>query len=326
MPTDFDAYRILQVEPGASQDEIDDAFDRLRAGAAGEGSELQDRRRALDAAYAVLRDPEQRRAYDERRAAEPPPPPEDGAYEALFPEAAAASQPAKAPWGVGDILKAIGVVVLGLIAVSVPIAILADAIADGDIEDDALALTLTLLGSLLFEFVLVGAVLLFSMRKYRIGWPALGLRRQERGPIWFPLGLTFSALFLLIVYGLFLEVVGLTPDADLPEEIFDNVGPLAVVIVLTVLLAPIAEEIFFRGFIFGGLEGRWGFWPAAVASGTLFAIAHIGNPGYLPVLPAIAAIGVLFAWGYRYTGSLLPVIAAHLLFNTISLSVGIATS
>jgi membrane protease YdiL (CAAX protease family) len=91
-------------------------------------------------------------------------------------------------------------------------------------------------------------------------------------------------------------------------------------------MAPLMEEVFFRGFIFGGLRDRWGWVFAAVVSGLLFGVAHIGNPGSLLVVAPIAGVGALFAWGYNWSGSLVGPIIAHLLFNTMSILAGLAAS
>ncbi|HET9475949.1 MAG TPA: CPBP family intramembrane glutamic endopeptidase, partial [Dehalococcoidia bacterium] len=119
---------------------------------------------------------------------------------------------------------------------------------------------------------------------------------------------------------------GVEPETDLPDGVFDNAGPFLVLFFISVFVAPPVEEIFFRGFIFGGLRGRWGPLLAAVASGALFGLAHVGNPGTLYLLPPIGAVGMLFAFGYVYTGSIIPGIAAHFLFNLLQVSIGLAAS
>jgi membrane protease YdiL (CAAX protease family) len=115
---------------------------------------------------------------------------------------------------------------------------------------------------------------------------------------------------MYIYFGI-LSAFGVSPDTDLPEGVFVNAGPFIVLFVLSVFVAPPVEEIFFRGFVFGGLRGRWGVLPAALASGALFGLAHVGNPGTIYLLPPVAAVGVIFAFGYVYTGSIIPTIIAH---------------
>jgi membrane protease YdiL (CAAX protease family)/ribosomal protein L40E len=233
-----------------------------------------------------------------------------------------------APWTLADIGKAIGIVVGVLIGTSIPASIVALLIAgDEDIEKDSLALTVALAASVFLEIGLLWTAVHFSVHKYRVPWSALGLRRPERGGFWLTVGVAFGLVIagLIISYAYFgaLAAVGIEPDTEI-EETFQSAGPLIVLAILSLLFAPFAEEIFFRGFVFGGLRGRWGVGLAAVASGTLFALAHIGNPGTIYLMPPVAAIGVLFALGYDYSGSIFTSLLAHILFNLFALSAGIA--
>ena len=119
-----------------------------------------------------------------------------------------------------------------------------------------------------------------------------------------------------LVYVLAAESV---TDAAVPSPIpasFLEELPL-LTLVLVVLVGPAAEEIFFRGFCFAGLVGRWGFWGAAVASSGLFGLAHL-DPALMG--PAFVS-GFVFAWVYRRTGSLWPVVLAHTARNGVALAV-----
>ena len=234
----------------------------------------------------------------------------------------------RAPWTPTDIAKAIGIVVAVLIGTSIPASIIALVIAGSeDIEKDSLALTIALAASVFLEIGLLWTAVHFSIRKYALSWSALGLRWPQRGGFWTTAGLVFGLLIagLIVSYVYFgaLAAVGIEPDTEI-EETFQSAGPLIVLAILSLFFAPFAEEIFFRGFVFGGLRGRWGVAWAAVASGALFALAHIGNPGTIYLLPPVAAIGALFALGYAYSGSILTSLLAHFLFNLFALGAGIA--
>ncbi len=224
-------------------------------------------------------------------------------------------------------LKAIGLVILGTLAASVPAALVAAALADGaDIDKDPEALTAVLAASLFLELFLLATAVHFSVRKYGLPLSRLGLRMPERAGWWLPFALVMGGLGIVYVYFTILAGFGVEPDADIPEEAFHNLAPAAVLAVLSLVFAPLMEEVFFRGFIFGGLRGRWGAVGAALGSGFLFALAHIGNPGTLYIIPPIGLVGALFALGYAYSGSIYPTMAAHFLFNLVSFSVGLATS
>jgi hypothetical protein len=97
--------------------------------------------------------------------------------------------------------------------------------------------------------------------------------------------------------------------------------PLIVLVgILSLALAPVMEETFFRGFLFGGLRGRWGVFFAALSTGFLFSLAHLDPLVFIP----FTAVGMIFAWGYVYSGSILAGMIAHLLFNSISFGLAVS--
>ncbi|HTO12422.1 MAG TPA: type II CAAX endopeptidase family protein [Candidatus Binatia bacterium] len=98
-------------------------------------------------------------------------------------------------------------------------------------------------------------------------------------------------------------------DADLA---WGPAAAVAVTLVSTVVLAPVFEEIIFRGLLYGSLRARLGVWPSVVASALVFALAHgYGAAGFASVFLS----GALWAWSYERTRSLLPGIAAHMANN-----------
>ena len=93
-------------------------------------------------------------------------------------------------------------------------------------------------------------------------------------------------------------------------------SPLAVglAVLLVGILAPIAEEVFFRGFAYRVLRGRFGVVAGILLSGVLFGAAH-GNP--LALLP-ISIMGIVLAVLRERTGSLIPSITVHCLNNCVA--------
>jgi membrane protease YdiL (CAAX protease family) len=87
----------------------------------------------------------------------------------------------------------------------------------------------------------------------------------------------------------------------------------------TVVVTPILEELVFRGLLFGTLRRRFTLAPAAVISAGIFAAAHgYGTLGFAAVFWS----GLLWAWSFERTGSLIPSMAAHAVDNLMaSLSV-----
>jgi hypothetical protein len=84
---------------------------------------------------------------------------------------------------------------------------------------------------------------------------------------------------------------------------------------LIVGAAPLAEEILFRGLLFGWLRRHVSFWPSAFASALVFSLLHM----IVEVIPPTIALGLVFAWMYERSGSLWTPIAVHMLHNGLVL-------
>src|ERR1019366_6281972 len=88
---------------------------------------------------------------------------------------------------------------------------------------------------------------------------------------------------------------------------------------LTCGVAPMCEEMLFRGYIFTALRNWRGTVAAAVVTGLLFGGVHAGSAPVLDLVP-LAGLGFGLCLLYRYTGSLFPCMVAHSLNNSIAFS------
>jgi uncharacterized protein len=150
---------------------------------------------------------------------------------------------------------------------------------------------------------------------------SLGLMPAPRG--WRALVLATAALIAAgIVVDLVVAMAGESLELGAHwTEWFDADmawGPPAMVVAAlasAVVFAPLFEEIVFRGLLFGTLRNAVG-WPlAAAVSAAIFALAHgYGSVGFASVFLS----GVLWAYAYEATGSLLPGILAHSMNNMIA--------
>jgi len=147
---------------------------------------------------------------------------------------------------------------------------------------------------------------------------ALGLRpAPDRLPqlVWVTITLVGLALAGEGVAGLVFDYLHLTSHwADALQEnlIWGSWGVVARETVDSVLWAPLAEEIGFRGVFYPGLRTRMGVGAAAVVSAGVFATAHgYGVTGFVAVFWS----GILWALARERTGSILPGLAAHALGN-----------
>jgi membrane protease YdiL (CAAX protease family) len=109
------------------------------------------------------------------------------------------------------------------------------------------------------------------------------------------------------------------PDIDI---MFDSTGFPIFLLLGGSVVAPIVEEVFFRGFIFAGLRTQWPWPVAAAVSAGLFALAHVLPTSLLPIF----ILGCIFAFLYQVSGSIWPAILMHMLTNTVALLAAYAIS
>jgi membrane protease YdiL (CAAX protease family) len=95
---------------------------------------------------------------------------------------------------------------------------------------------------------------------------------------------------------------------------------LQAVAFLVAVVAPIAEEFFFRGFFFGALRNWKGPWPAAIITGLVFGSIHVGSAEAAFLLP-LAFFGFALCLLRERTGSLYPGIALHCMNNSLAFGV-----
>ena len=110
-------------------------------------------------------------------------------------------------------------------------------------------------------------------------------------------------------------------EEKLLEQLGSNEGAALLLFsaALTCIVAPMAEEFLFRGYIFTALRNWRGTLPAAVITGLLFGGVHVGSAPALDLAP-LAGLGFGLCLLYRYSGSLYPCMVAHSLNNSIAFS------
>ncbi|MGH2958317.1 MAG: lysostaphin resistance A-like protein [Solirubrobacterales bacterium] len=177
------------------------------------------------------------------------------------------------------------------------------------------------LASAVSQLFFIGTAVFVARLSGSFRWRDLGL---VRAPFWKSLGLMAAVMgSYLVILGIYNQLVRLAPD-DAPEKLGANSGDLNMLFfaLLVAVLAPIAEEIFFRGLIFRALLNAMSLWPAAILSGLLFGALHIdslSSDRLLQVVP-LAVLGISFALLYSWTGTLYSTIALHATNNAIAVA------
>ena len=176
--------------------------------------------------------------------------------------------------------------------------------------EEILALALLSDGALLLALLLLGRVLL----RLRLG--DLGFRRPRPGTIR-SAAATGAGLWLLSIAVNALQISFFGPNPQsLIVAVGTHTGPaaLAMDLVTGAIVAPFAEEVLFRGLIFGGLAQRVPVAAAAGISALLFALSH-----GLGVVAPIFVLGLGLAYVYARSGSIWAPMTTHATVNAISL-------
>ncbi len=160
-------------------------------------------------------------------------------------------------------------------------------------------------------------VLLWLVRKRQAGKLGLGLRRASDKWYLVAFGLYFAQIVIII--GIFALVNALLPAVDTEEQqaVFEfgrSGWGYWLTAVSAVVIAPIIEELLFRGVLFAGLAKRWPVWLAAIVSSLAFAVLH----GQVNVGIYTFILGCLLSWLYVRSGSIYPGMLVHFLNNLVA--------
>jgi len=248
---------------------------------------------------------------------QPPPPDDEGAPE---------RGPDEPPWPVW--------VAPAAIAVGFAFGIVASIIVGGIAKAGGSSLTsptpaVSLISDLLFDASFVGAALYLATVGGGHVTPAdFGFRRVR-----FRLAagsVLAAAVGYYVISAIYAALLHLHGNDKLPKELGVSKSTAALVgaTVFVCVVAPIAEEFFFRGFMFGALRRmrivvaghEIGTWVAAILTGILFGLAHTGSASsqYLIPLGFLGFVLCLVRWRTR---SLYPCMALHSINNSLALGI-----
>ena len=180
---------------------------------------------------------------------------------------------------------------------------------------------ITIGGTYVQDLALIGSALVLAKLLDPPPTPdKFGLRLVR---FWPAVGWTFVCWFGFSAFALIWDLVlQIDEQDDLPEDlgVDGSTAALVSVSLLVCVLAPIAEELFFRGFCFTALRRKLGMLPAAALTGIIFGAIHLGGTDVVFIVP-LMVFGFLLCLLYVWTGSLLPCIVLHALNNALALGV-----
>ncbi len=229
-------------------------------------------------------------------------------------------QPTKAGWSVWDPL----LIYLAAFVLSIFALVIAGLAGYLDLENidtaEELPKVLAVLAPAQFAAMLAG-IRLVSRRKGS-GDMKRDFRLRYQSGDWVAL---LYGVGLLLAAGLILsfvfEALGIDPGSQQVVEAAEGAERLPEKLVITVViavLAPVAEEILFRGMLFDALLARTSVKRTVWISGVVFGLVHLIDPAALPLVPALIGLGVILGYARQRTDSLSQPILMHIGFNSVT--------
>lgn len=163
----------------------------------------------------------------------------------------------------------------------------------------------------------LAAIYLVLIRGRGLSWSDLGLRATSAN--WCA-GAVLLGLATLPLVGFVNFLTQNLASGPVRNPQLDILAPIAMsprgfvgLLLMAGVIAPIVEELVFRGLFYGWLRARWGVVMGVMLSALGFALAH----GIPMLIPALFLQGAIFAWIYERSGSLWPPIIMHGVFNGV---------
>jgi hypothetical protein len=183
------------------------------------------------------------------------------------------------------------------------------------VYDLAMSLELVWAMLLLQSSILLAAVYIVIVRARGVAWHEIGVRSAQG--VWYSRAVVIALCTVPLVSGTNLFVQWLVgapirnPQIQLLAPAEFSWSAFLGTLVVAGIVAPIAEEIVFRGLLYGWLRRYLSATIAVVASAIVFGLAH----GIFVLAPALAVQGAILAVVYERSNSLWPPIILHGTFN-----------
>jgi uncharacterized protein len=213
------------------------------------------------------------------------------------------------PWTTRDVW--LGVVSLGLWWALLVGASYSFGLSGLDLDWAVLIWSLASLGTLV-------PVWWFALRRHNDGWRKLGLRTFENEMVKLGCVLLLLSFAVNWVNSWFLARFNLPSDVGELARIFAELSSPWGLFVDVVIIAPLVEELFYRGFLFAGLREKHGWQKAALISAALFSLFHFQITLIVPRI----ILGYLFAYLYHRSNSIWPSIIIHAANNFLAAGTG----
>ncbi|WP_430487348.1 CPBP family intramembrane glutamic endopeptidase [Priestia flexa] len=205
---------------------------------------------------------------------------------------------------------------LGLVFIVVPIAIeyLFKKELNAILQNDLYAGTLT---GLVMAVLFTVGVYVVALRPNHLHWTEVGLKTFPQ-KVWITITwLTLLLIIMSIIAVIVMELLGIGTSNQKTESLQSRLTFMNFMIgfISASIVSPVYEEIFYRGFLYRWFR-RWGIFNATLISSLLFTLAHL--PTYNTLLVNFIS-GIILCWAYEKTGSVVPGMIIHGVFNGIAI-------
>ena len=186
-------------------------------------------------------------------------------------------------------------------------------------------LTVSLAFTLALQLVLFVVAMLPLLLAGRLDGRLFGPSPARWSPRMVAVGLMSGVAATVGSYAINVFLVGLVAAREpvqqqLLQDALVGGAPLLLAVAIAVVVAPITEELVFRGVLFRSLADRFGGWLGILGSASIFSLVHIEVLYTQPIaLAGLFVIGSVLAWSYHRTSSLLVPIVGHAVFNATSI-------
>ncbi|MFA5255824.1 MAG: CPBP family intramembrane glutamic endopeptidase [Candidatus Omnitrophota bacterium] len=176
-----------------------------------------------------------------------------------------------------------------------------------------------MVNSSILDTLAVVFIIYFTVIRYREPLAALGVSARNflknifYGVVGY-LALVPVLILLLMIIAVIINVTKYVPERQPVVELFmkeKGVAFLTYSSLFAAIIGPIIEELFFRGFLYGALKKYIGIFWAMTATAALFAALHAHIVGFFPIM----ALGILLAYIYEKTGTLVSSVTIHMIHN-----------
>jgi membrane protease YdiL (CAAX protease family) len=228
-------------------------------------------------------------------------------------DAPGSEQPASFRWGRPD-LAAFAAFFLATVFFLPLVAFFALRVFNPKLQIENLSGVQQILMQALMDMVLVAFILLLvkALHGQRV-LPTLHIIKHDLGIGRLILGGALLALAVLLASSFFPS-----PSRSPIERLLSTRSSIVVFVIFGIALAPLLEEIIFRGFLFTALEDVYGVRAAVPVTALLFAGLHVSQlRGNWPAVAVIFLVGYVFTVVRRRSGSIIPSLIMHTAYNTM---------